>query len=242
MRFGNVIKEFEKHSVSVCGEKGSGKDLLFGNVIARRNKPHIANIRYNDNTIPFKYEDIDCQNTYKNFVHGNIKSYTFPYPDGTDIYFSDCGVYFPSQYCNELNKQYPSIPTFMALSRQLGECSVHTNAQAIQRVWDKMREQSVRYIQCIWTIKPLVKLGIVVQKIRIYDKYESAVNRVRACRVHQPLICFNPQRKLDIQMYRDNFFNTHGEVIEGILIYRNLSKHDTRQFKTMLEGNKTDEV
>lgn len=237
MQIKRVIREFEKHSVSVGGEKGSGKDVLFGNVIARRNKPHISNIRYNDMSIPYRYEDIDCGNTYKNFIHGNIKPYEFPYPDGTDIYLSDCGVYFPAQYCNELNKQYPSIPTFMALSRQLGECSVHTNAQAIQRVWDKMREQSVRYIQCIWC---KVVFGFVIQKIRIYDKYSSAEARVRPCRIHQPLICLNPQRKLEIQMYRDNFFNTYGEVVEGILIYLNKSQHDTRQFKTILKGDKTE--
>ena len=35
-----------------------------------------------------------------------------PYPDGTDIYLSDAGIYFPSQFCSELNREYPFMAVF----------------------------------------------------------------------------------------------------------------------------------
>ena len=234
MRINTIVKEFKRHSVSVFGEKGSGKDVLMGNVIARRKKPYVSNLDYGYQRIPYRYEDIDTGNTYKEILHDKIKPYVYPHGEGVDIYLSDCGIYFPSQYCNELNKAYPSLPVFFALSRQLApNASVHTNTQALNRVWDKIREQSTIYVQAVWC---KIIFGIVIQKVRIYDKYVSAENRVRPCRIHKPLVCLSKDRLLQIQMYRDNFFNTHGEIREGILIYRNKSHHDTHHFKTYFKG------
>ena len=226
-----ICKLYEKGSVSVCGQRGSGKDLLTANVIERRKLPHMSNCPYNADTIPFDYKYIDVGNIYSDFIKGTIKPYTYPFPDGTDIYMSDCGVYFPSQYCNELNRDYKSFPTFLALSRHLGQCSVHFNSQDIGRPWDKLREQSDTYIMCL-TAK--VIFGFVIQKIRIYERFDACKARVRPCRIHKPLICFNRDRLLQIQMYRDSFYNQHGEVTEHILIYKNKSKYDTRFFKKLL--------
>lgn len=70
-----------------------------------------------------------------------MKAYEYPYPDGTDIYIADAGIYFPSQFCNELNRDYKYFPTFMALTRHLGEANVHFNVQNLNRVWDKIRSK-----------------------------------------------------------------------------------------------------
>lgn len=233
MRFKKIVQLFKNYSVSVSGSKGSGKDLLTANVIARRRKPHISNMKYQDDTLPFNYRDLDCGgNTYKELMLGKIKPYKFPYPDGTDVYLSDCGVYFPAQYNGELNKDYREFPTFMALSRHLGDCRVHINAQCANRTWDKIREQCDYYIRCR---KSIVLFGkIVIQFVTTYDKYESALNRVRPCRIRVPF--FNREAQMQARIYRDNFFNQHGEVKNRILIYLNRSKYDTRHFKRLLEG------
>lgn len=234
MRLKKIIKMFERGAVSVCGMRGSGKDLLTANVVVRRKKPYVSNIDYGGQYMPFNYRLIDCgMNTYKQLLENECNKYDFPYCDGADIYLSDCGIYFPSQYCSNLNKDYPYLPTFMALSRQLGECNVHTNAQNLNRVWDKIREQSDTYImtlRCLYI--PLVKF--VIMKIRIYENYDSAAARVRPCRVRVPLL--NPTRRQNALLYKDDFINRHGEITEHFLFFRNKSKYNTRYFKTLLEG------
>lgn len=171
-----VLKLYKENSVSVCGKKGRGKDILQANVIARRKcRYYISNIDYKvkgSNWISLNLKKLRVGNTYDDFL-SQPKLYIYPYPDGTDIYLSDCGIYFPAQYCNELNRKYADIPVFMALSRQLGKCAVHQNAQALNRVWDKIREQSDTYITCLWC---KVICGFVFQKIRVHEKYESAYN------------------------------------------------------------------
>lgn len=238
MNIRNIVKEFKKHSVSVYGERGSGKDLLTANVIERRKEAHVANIKYNERTIPYRYEDIAVGNTYLEFNSGRIKKYVYPFPDGTDIYLSDCGVYFPSQYCNELNKLYKDLPTFLGLSRHLGECSVHTSSQALGRVWDKIREQSVVYIQCLSVAKWLLKLTrgkLVIQRIRIYDKYESALEKRLQLRIRLPALA-KRESKAERQMRLDEYTSAHGHIKERTLIYINKSHYDTRAFREVLKN------
>ena len=42
MLFSKVVKMFKKGSVCVSGLRGTGKDVIMGNVIARRKKPYIS--------------------------------------------------------------------------------------------------------------------------------------------------------------------------------------------------------
>lgn len=143
---------YKEGSVCVCGLVGRGKDMLMANVVVRRGIPYVGNTNYcSELYIPFNYKDIDCGgNTYDDFINGTLKYYEYPYPDGTDIYLGDLGVYFPSQYCSELNHKYKNIPTFLALSRQLGKAHVHFNVQNLNRAWDKVREMSEKYVWCSW--------------------------------------------------------------------------------------------
>lgn len=234
-----IKRLFKNGSVCVTGLKGTGKDLLTSNVVVRRKLPYASNIDYGEAFIPLRFEDIDCGgNTYKEFISGNVNYYEFPYPPDTDIYISDGGVYLPSQYCNELNKQYPSLPTFMALSRQVGygKCKVHFNTQNLNRMWDKVREMSETYIRCN---KCFYIFGFVFQLVTVYDKYQSCVDRVQPCRVRVPL--FNIQARLNARIYRDNFFNTHGEVKRYLLFYRNKSSYDTLHFNTLLKNGVVNE-
>lgn len=230
----SIIKLFNSHSVSVSGVKGSGKDLLMSNVCARRKQYYISNIDYKCPQAPridLDFRKLRTGNTYKDFLDRKVKEYIYPYPDGTDIYISDCGIYFPCQYNDQLNRQYEDIITFIALSRQLGNCRVHTNAQALNRVWDKLREQSDTYIVCQ---SARVIFGFVIQKIRIYEKYESAVANVPPLRLKVPLFA-NKATRTQYEMMKLNYLIAHGIIKHKTLIYRNRSHYDTREFKSILE-------
>lgn len=227
-----IIKLFKSGNVCVFGLRGRGKDMLMANVVVRRKLPYVSNVNYCDGFFPLELKEFDCgENTYDNFITGRIKPYQYPYADGVDLYISDVGVYFPSQYCNELNKKYGYFTTFMALSRQLGECNVHFNVQNLNRAWDKLREQSDIYICCNWCKVLFGKL--VIQKVTIYEKYESAVARIPPYR--PPKVSLNQDRKLQVLMQKQSYRVSHGEIKPRLLIYWNKSCYDTRVFKSMME-------
>lgn len=231
MNLKKIIRLFESGNVCVSGLRGRGKDMLFANVVIRRDRPYVSNTDYGGEYIPFHPMNYDCGgNTYENFLEGNILSYDYPHEDGTDIYVADSGVYFPAQHCKELNKKYGFFSTFMALTRQLGLANFHFNVQNLNRVWDKIREQSDIYIMCNWCKVLFGK--IVVQSVTVYEKYESAVDRVPPYR--PPKVKLNNDRRLTIQMEKQRYRLTYGDIRRYSLIYVNKSSYDTRIFKTML--------
>lgn len=231
MRFSKIMQMFRDGNVCVTGLRGSGKDMLFANVIIRRKLPYVSNTNYGGDYRPFRYRDIDCGgNSYKNFISGCLNYYEYPYSDGTDVYLADAGVYFPSQYCSELNKLYPQMPVFQALSRHLGDCNFHVNVQNLNRCWDKIREQSDQYIYCL---SCKVIFGIVFQRVRIYERYSSCVDRVPPCRVALALF---GKRRTETRIYRDKFESSYGVIKERILIYRNRSSYNTRIFRDLMTG------
>ena len=241
-----IKKTFAYGNTSVSGLRGRGKDMLFANVIARRKQAYISNLDYKCTGIPYiplNYSKLNTGNTYKNLLDGTVFPFEYQYPEKTDIYISDCGIYFPSQYCGELNRDYKSLPMFMALSRQIGLCNVHTNSQNLNRVWDKLREQSDLYIVCK---KCKVLFGkIVIQRIIIYDKYESALKDVDPFKpLRPPILAFGEKRamyKVKNEELLRNFRERNGSVRSYRLIYWNKSNYDTRAFKTILKGEKEDE-
>lgn len=227
-----VIKLFRSGNVSVCGLRGSGKDMLFSNVVARRKEPYISNTNYGGYWIKFNPDQLNPRNTWKDFMNDTLTRYSYPFGDGMDFYIADGGVYMPSQDQGQLCKDFPHIPVFMALSRHLGDCNVHYNVQNLNRMWDKIREQSDTYIRCI-KCKVLFR-KLVIQKIIVYEKYEAAVNRVPPFRLRRPL--FSPARIQQYQIQKSNYEIQHGSVKARTLIYFNRSKYNTRIFKEMLEN------
>lgn len=240
MTLRKIIKLFEQGNVCVCGERGKGKDMLFGNVIERRKLDYISNCEYprkkglQMNYYPLDFEAINCGgNTYANFMSGDIKPYKYPYPLGVDVYITDVGVYMPSQFCNELNKQYKEIPTFMALSRQLGECNVHINVQNLNRAWDKLREQSRTYITCVkCKVIPIFKRQLVIQKVRIYESADSCQKNVPVLRL--PIWARFGRDKLMAKLYKLNYKIQHGKIADKTLIYWNQSDYNTHIFREMM--------
>lgn len=235
MRFKKILNLFTDGNVSVSGLRGRGKDLLMSNVVIRRQLPYISNIDYGGEYYPFDYSLLDCgSNTYSNFIDGELNYYKYDYPDGTDVYLSDAGVYFPSQYCNELNRRYPYMAVFQALSRHVGNCNFHFNAQNLNRVWDKIREQSDIYILCR---RCFYFFGFVIQIVTIYDKYQSCLDRLKPLKIPLPLFA-NREMRLRARIEKEQFRAAHGSIKTKVLIYRNKSDYDSRRFKSLLEGGK----
>lgn len=240
MGIGYIVRLFKTHSVLVCGMKGRGKDMLCANVAMRRKEPYVSNTYYGggnavDGGCWFEFDPkaIDLGgNTYKDFIQHTVKKYEFPYPDGTDFYIADIGVYFPSQYCNELNRDYKNLPLFMALSRHVGNSAVHANCQSINRIWDKVREMSDCFLICNFCKVLFGK--IVFQKVTEYELYDSALKRVPPFRLRKPL--FNQNRIFQWRMMKENYMISHGIIKSHILIYWNKSNYNTRIFKEVLSN------
>ena len=136
------------------------------------------------------------------------------------------------QYCNELNRDYGYFATFMALSRHLGDCNVHFNAQNLNRVWDKIREQSDQYIMVNGCIVLFGK--IVLQKVTLYELYDSALKRVPPFRLRKPFL--NSDRRYQWEIQKSQYDIAHGSIQAKILIYWHKSDYNTRFFKEVLEN------
>lgn len=240
IRFGlnHYVKLFRKHSVIVTGMRGSGKDMLMSN-IACRNKAYIGNVKYRDDDgyIPLDFDKLDVLNSSDDLISGNVTPYQYPYPDNIDIYISDAGIYFPSFDFKRLNSRYPRLPHFLALSRHLGDCNVHCNVQNLDRLWDKFREQSDLYIYC----RSCRVIGsLVIQELTLYDRPESCQARVKPYAVRKPSIFAGKEARQAWDLDYARFAETHGQVVNDILIYFNKSSYDTRAFRSIL--NPTQEV
>ena len=241
MNMHRIIKLFEKGNVCVVGLRGCGKDMLFANVVARRKMPYVSNTDYCCQKSPYlklKFDNLNIKNNYDNFISGDIIPYDYPYPEQADVYIADCGIYLPSQYCNELNKKFPEFPGFYALCRQIGQCNVHFNVQNLNRVWDKLREQSDTYIRTL-SCHVLFKKW-VLQTVIVYDKYQSCVDRIDPfVPTRIPLMC-SKESKAALQQTNEEakrrYKEIYGEVKKYTLIYRNKSNYDTRLFKGVLSG------
>lgn len=235
MLFSSLIRLFKRGNVSVDGLRGTGKDMLFGNVIARRKEPYVSNTDYHCKKSVFIRLEVDklrIGNNFQNLIEGDVVAYDYPYPERCDVYISDAGIYFPAQYQDKLVKLYPDLPTFCALSRHLADCNVHFNVQTLARMWDKFREQSDIYIKCL-SCHVLGKL--VFQRIRIYEKYQSCVDNVKPFKPLRPRLLDSKELKAQIFNYnaqqKARYDNEYGSIKTKWLIYRNKSKYDTRLFK-----------
>lgn len=241
LNFRKVVQIFEDESVCVYGPRGSGKDMLMSNVCAYRNKRYISNTPLTSNKelyIPLSRRYLELGgNKFKNFAEGKIVKYEYPLDDNIDFYISDCGVYYPSQYCNILNNIYDEVPLFQALARHLGDCNVHWNCQNLNRVWDKFREQGERYIRCLDTkVRKVFGKLYVTQKVVIYDKYQSALDRVDPLVLKKPFL--GKSIKYDVEIEKQRFKCQYGSVVKMTLGYVMKSNYNTRFFKELLKNGK----
>ena len=230
-----VKKWYLEHSVLVGGEKGAGKDVLQGNVIARIDRPYVSNIDYTKDGrfIPLNFKDIDCGgNTWKNFLTGKVNKYVPPFPDGTNVYISDLGIYLPSQYDSEIDEEVGELATYMALARHVCKGQVSGNAQNIERPWKKFREQCEVFIVCKWCY---VIFGVVIAHFVKYERLQSAVDKVPPFPFKEPIF-IKRSDSINVELEKAKYQISHGEITPCTYICINKSKHDDRAFKTILEN------
>lgn len=235
MNLNKIIKLFKDGNVCVTGLRGTGKDMLTANVAVRRKIPYLSNVPYDAFALPLRHSDLELGgNSFKTLFEGTVIPYDTPYPDGTDVYLSDAGVYYPSQECGYLDKNCKGLPLYMALSRHLLQGNVHVNVQNLERCWTKIREQSDTYIRCEWC---KVILGFVIQLVTIYERPDSCQLRVPPNPYRAPLLCGREARAMwDIKAL--DYRVQHGDIRRLLLVYRNKSSYDTRIFKKILsEGS-----
>lgn len=225
-----VVRVFRSGNVLVAGPKGSGKDTLFSLVINRRSKNgeiHAANIKYQDDTTvrAVGYYRLE-NNSRKNFVSDKFETETKQFTEREDYYISEAGLALPAHQNRQLEKDYPTFPIVYALSRHLGEFSIHANAQSFTRIWDKLREQADYFIWC----NSCHHFGrIVRQDIIIYNRAETAYQHIQPFRVRRGLL---GRRNKEDLAYAQRFNAKYGVVNRLVFWYIKDKKqtYDTRIF------------
>lgn len=228
-----IARKFEEGNTITFGAKGKGKDLLLQKVIKVRKKKYFSNVDYG---YGFNYIDIAelalGKNTYENFIEGVVEVVEKNEQlEGADIYISDAGIYLPSQYHYLLDKKYKSLPIFYALSRHLYNNNVHVNTQALNRVWDKLREQADSYFKALRTFR---LFGLLFTKVRYYETYQTASEN-RA-----------PMRRRLLNKYSKGLadeYQAYNGLVFDMWICQRVSKvnYDSRYFHSVLFGYEANE-
>ncbi|MCL2797702.1 MAG: hypothetical protein FWD58_06585 [Firmicutes bacterium] len=207
---------FDNFDVAVYGLRGAGKDVIFAHTINLQGKKHYSNIFYNSQTEVRDLKDLNVGgNEYESFINGTTHKFEPNFEENYHFFISDAGVYLGCQYNKELNQNYGEMPIHIALRRHLYDSHVHTNSQALNRPWDKIREQQGAYIHCLG-VKNYGEF-LIVSAIT-YTKYESA------------LLCLPPPKNPDKYDILRN-----GEIEERWFKVPTKSlSYDTRHFRTAL--------
>ena len=228
---------FKRGNVIVTGLRGTGKDMAFCIAINSAKKNYISNVEYTNPKKRFKCFPFDANvwkiggNEYKNFADNRVKKFVYPYPDGLDYYISDAGVYFPAQYSTELVQRYGGAPLFQALSRHLGDANVHCNVQNLNRLWDKIREQSDLYV-CMKGCKVFFRRYCFLRGM-VYETADACEKRLVP-----PRFGLGKEGR----NRRVMFETTNGRIRSFWFFSRVPYKYDDRRFKRMLEQGYSDFV
>lgn len=207
---------FDNFDCAVYGFRGTGKDVIFAHAINLKGGKHYSNIFYNSDTEVRDIKELHVGgNEYPDFISGNIKKFEPNIEDGYHFFISDAGVYLGCQYNKELNENYGELPIHLALRRHLYDSHVHTNSQALNRPWDKIREQQGCFIHALETMD---YGDFLIVKAISYTKYESALE------------CLPPPDKPD-----KYHVMRYGEILEHkFKVPVSSLTYDTRHFRTQL--------
>ncbi|MEM0173118.1 MAG: hypothetical protein QXI16_01265 [Sulfolobaceae archaeon] len=222
-----VVDKFKHANVGVFGKKRKGKDITFQHVIWRRNDFYYSNISYGGQLIKrLLPRDLSLgNNTYENFIQGRVDRIERLLFEKKDIYFSDAGNLFPSQYYKELNKQYPGMALFISLQGHTYDSNTHFNWNgSFHRLYDKAREQLDEYFKVLGSFK--VPFFGLLTKVRYFEKAESA---------ELNLLPYKRNSLLDSKQnksLRQQYHATNG-LIKDMFIYtpKKALRYDTRDFE-----------
>lgn len=201
--------------------------------------------------LPVKYSDI-VDGSYKDMEFEKIHKY-----EGLDFFLSDVQTGLPNTEHNQLDKLYPWLPVFFALSGQLYNMLIIINSQEFERPWIKLRGQQDKYYRAIKTIPfnksfvqkyiwneiPILKNYIFI-KVRAYTELQSA---------QQNILPFNAMGLVNEgskhlvltagQATKEQFEATYGEIKERtICINKKHIRYDSRIFHKYFYGITADEA
>lgn len=227
-----ITRSFENGNVGVFGKKRKGKDLLFQKIISMRKNQvgYYSNIDYGFNKIKLidpsemKYGP----NTYDNFINGTLTKIERSFVEKADIYISDSGNIFPSQYEKLLDKKYPGTPLFVSLQGHTYDSNTHFNWNgSYTRLWKKVREQIDDMYKALGKVNIF---GLIIfAKYRYFEKPESA---------ELNLLPYKKNRLLDSKQnksLREQYHATNG-LIKDMWVYlpKRILKYDTRAFEKVI--------
>jgi len=193
--------------------------------------------------------------TYQSVMDGSYKKMHIEKIDmyeGLDLYISDAQLGLPNTEHKDLDKIYPWLPVFIALSRQLYNMNVIVNTQEYSRLWIKLRGQQDVYFkalntvpinksftQRIWKKLPILKNYMFV-KLRYYEEQQSAELNILPFSA-KGLVNEGMKHAVlsDGQSIKEQFESTYG-VIKDITIVIKISKikYDSRIFHEYIFGYK----
>lgn len=214
-----VLSYFKNGSVIVFGKKGSGKDVLF-NYVTNNSREYYSNIQYTKKPLRLiQLNELTIgSNDFEKLINNNVEKIDACFKDNVDVFISDAGAHLPSQMDAYLHKKYKGMPLYYAMSRHLYKQNIHCNTQALERLWKSLREQADTYIKCLG-----FKKGFIISKlkIRIYDKYSTALNDIR------------PLKRNILKTETGNVHLSNTGEIKEYTLYMLTSKikYDTRYFK-----------
>lgn len=170
-----LIDEGFRHSISVYGEAGSGKDLLFAHRIALVGQAHYAPFAYDYNTIVAPMTLFETKNIkYSDIFDGKVRPYTNVILDGVSVYCSDSNIHLPNTEDSRIKSEHPGIHIYAALRRHLNDLQIHINGQTLDRCYKILREQCDCFIwtQGVTTFKEYLIVETITYR---YNRYASVM-------------------------------------------------------------------
>ena len=235
-----IYRMSKRYNLSISGMKGTGKDVLVGNLLARYSPGYVSNVDYTGDTRfhPLDMSVYNIPTTTQELLNGHVTHYwEIPHDlDGLEVWISDCGCLLPSHEDKYLSQHYSGLPKCFALSRQICGTTMHYNTQQDGRVWIKLREQSERYIRC----NRCIFIGqLVILTLTTYTKRSSVDDNVPPYPVKKPfLVSKRNEARMAWELAKAQYDIQYGEVDRYTLVFFNKSKHDTYRFRTILKGEK----
>lgn len=183
--------------------------------------------------------------TYNDFIQG--KSFTakkLDHYEGLDLILGEAQLGLPNTEHNTLDKYYPWLPVFIALSGHLYNMNIIINSQEYSRVWIKLRGQQDTYMRAIKTLPvnktwfsriykylPFFRKNLYT-KVRIFEEQQAAENNTLPFKA---IGAVNEAGKTIYltsgQATKEQFEATNGVIVDyWIKTKRNDIRYDTRIF------------
>lgn len=189
--------------------------------------------------------------TYDDFIQGKpITAKKLNHYEGLDLILGEAQLGLPNTEHNTLDKYYPWLPVFIALSGHLYNMNIIINSQEYSRVWIKLRGQQDTYMRAIKTLPvnktwfsriykylPFFRKNLYT-KVRVFEEQQSAENNTL------PFKAIGAVNEVGKNVYltsgqatKEQFEATNGVIVDyWIKTKRKDIAYDTRVFHEKIFG------